>query len=114
MRGAEIFTADEQAFFGRKFRHALCNVNMSAPGFRHAWFLDRAQFDAGDERRKTMTDREVAKELEGMFVEAYRLAKDARDATGAERGLACRRGGALAHERPPVRVVQTHETTCFL
>lgn len=82
MRGAEIFTADEQAFFGRKFRHALCNVNLATPGFRYAWFLNRQAFDAGDDRRKSMTDRDVAKELERMFVRAYKLARDAHDAKG--------------------------------
>lgn len=94
MRGAEIFTADEQSFFGRKFRHALCNVNMAAPGFRHAWFLDREAFnnavslDADLIRRRTMTDREVVKELKGLFTEARRLAEAARAATGDEKKAA--------------------------
>lgn len=91
MRGAEIFTADEQSFFGRKFRHALCNVNMTAPGFRHAWFLDREAFNAGGTdqvRRRMMTDREVVKELKGLFTEARRLAEAARAATGDEKKAA--------------------------
>ena len=83
MRGAEIFTPDEQAFFGRKFRHALCNVNMSAPGFRHAWFLDRKRFDELSPRNKFMSDREVATELARMFSAARDRAEDARRATDA-------------------------------
>ena len=82
MRGAELFTKDERTFFGKKFRHALCNVNMSTPGFRYSWFLDRDAYDSLDPANKGKTEQDVVLDLARMFSGAKRLAEMARDAQG--------------------------------
>ena len=77
LRGAELFTAKEREFFkGRKFRHALCNVNMKTAGFRYSWFLKRSAYDALDPANKSKSEEQVVLDLAQMFQEAHRLAQE--------------------------------------
>lgn len=39
LKGSELFSDEERAFYGTDRRLALCNVNVSNNGFRYGWFL---------------------------------------------------------------------------
>jgi len=39
LKGSELFSDEERAFYGTNRRLALCNVNVSNNGFRYGWFL---------------------------------------------------------------------------
>lgn len=70
LKGSELFSDDERAFYGTNRRLALCNVNVSSNGFRYGWFL--------------------ADDAEAKYPEAYQQGdRSGRAAGNAERRHAC-------------------------
>ena len=63
LRGAVTYTTDEAAFYGRKVRRSLCQINSRRLDFRYGWYLDEtkvgtlfpeyvAQFEAEPQERR--------------------------------------------------------------
>lgn len=70
LKGSELFSDDERAFYGTNRRLALCNVNVAGNGFRYGWFL--------------------ADDAEAKYPEAYQQGdRSGRAGNSAERRHAC-------------------------
>lgn len=66
MVGSQVFTREEQAFYGTKRRLALCNANCIDASFRYGWFLDEDKFRA---TFGVSGDEAVLRKLEELFTE---------------------------------------------
>lgn len=66
MVGSQVFTKEEQAFYGTKRRFALCNANCTDASFRYGWFLDEEKFSA---KYGVTGDEAVLRKLEELFTE---------------------------------------------
>lgn len=80
VKGPQVFTNEEAAFYGSKVRRGLCGINCRTNSFRYGWFLDEAKFRSVfasdiDKHKELPPARAVAKAMADVFIRLRELEK---------------------------------------